>query len=101
MLQPVQRQCATNVTNSKIVDFAQYQYYDPEDKGLITDPSKLPQGTTFGFKDGSSISSLYPPQKCSTNVNPCGQYFFIDVLTGNIYVNNPPDYEDPNKNFFP
>ena len=92
--------CAANVTNSKIVDFAQYQYNDPED-GSLSDPSKLPQGTTFSFKDGSSTSPFYPPQKCSATVNPpCGQYFFIDVLTGNIYVNNQPDFEDSNKNYF-
>ena len=58
--------CAANVTNSKIVDFAQYQYNDPED-GSLSDPSKLPQGTTFSFKDGSSTSPFYPPQKVQCN----------------------------------
>ena len=69
--------CATNVTNSKIVDFAQYQYYDR--RGYITDSSNLP-GIRSVLKTvaPSSLSSAKMQYKCQ----PMWSIFFIDVLTG-------------------
>ena len=86
--------CKTNVTKAKLVDFSQYQYSDPEDGNLTVYDANKMQGITFGFKDDTtnSVTSYYPPNG--------GKYFYIDSITGTVYLNNNVDYEDSNKNSF-
>jgi hypothetical protein len=89
--------CVTNTSLALLVSFAQYKYRDPEDGNLTLYDSSKMQGVTFGFDDGNGNSIQYYPPKNGINT---GQYFYIDSLTGSVYLNNNIDYEDVNKNFF-